>query len=410
MKNKFSGYTLIEMMMALGLGLVITAAVVTAYVSSKENTDRTTDVSNMQEVARLTLSILREEISMAGFFGHLQYELVAKGGGANFLNSFGTGGSTKPRVFVSPQGTAIPNDCTMENNELNNGSFPNNVDDRFIWFYAYEVPATGSSNLKALNSSCVSSAKKNSDVIQIKRVIADEKLLNSAGTHFEDVEDDKLYLLTEPLTAGFAMGSQIKAAPRPFADTQVTKPSAWEYLHRVYYIKDGRNNNQGTPIPTLTRRSMTFKLLSNDIHPAMGGEEEVIEGVEAIHIDYGFDTSASDDRVDRYISTGSATDELVNNNPVVVVSLYILVRDLDITPGFNNTAGERTYQMGRGKTLTFTDDYKRQMISSNVLLYNGIEASWVENSIADPGGSGTPSGSGGTPAGGGGASVGSGGL
>ena len=390
MLKRDTGYTLVELMISLSIGLVITAAVVTAYVSSKENTDRTTDVSNMQETGRIAMSVIREDIAMAGFFGHLQQPIRSAGAGKNLLNSFDDD-SKPPRINA----VAAGNDCNAGSTQ-NNGILPENLDLPFIWFYAYEATGGNGSVGELPPLSCIvdngtETIAEDSDVVFIKRAVSREIRLTDKGTFELEPADPKgLYLITEPLSVGMATGEQlVDEINRPFAGELVNQPSAWKYLSRLYYIRLKRKNSQGDSIPTLVRRSLELGA-GNEINAQLGAEEDVIEGVEAIHIDYGFDTGSTDERVDRYIPSGQMTEELLNNHSVVSVGIYILVRDIDPTPGFAQTAGERTFRLGLGKEIQKNDDYKRQLISANVLLYNGINASWYESSIVESGGNSSP--------------------
>jgi type IV pilus assembly protein PilW len=62
-----SGFTLVEMMIAMALGLVVTAAVGYVFVASKRNFSYSQGVSSMQENARSSLLILDTMVRQAGY-------------------------------------------------------------------------------------------------------------------------------------------------------------------------------------------------------------------------------------------------------------------------------------------------------------------------------------------------------
>lgn len=63
------GFTLIELMIAMTLGLLLMTAVVSVFVGSL-GTYRTADsLSRIQESARITLEVMRQDFRQAGFFG-----------------------------------------------------------------------------------------------------------------------------------------------------------------------------------------------------------------------------------------------------------------------------------------------------------------------------------------------------
>lgn len=65
--KKQAGFTLVELMIALILGLVIIAAVMNVYVGSSRSSLYTTGLQTMQENGRYGVSVLRRGIQLAGY-------------------------------------------------------------------------------------------------------------------------------------------------------------------------------------------------------------------------------------------------------------------------------------------------------------------------------------------------------
>ena len=63
------GLSMVELMIAMAIGMVITASVLTAYVSASRNFAMDERYARMQENARYALRVLGEDLLMADFWG-----------------------------------------------------------------------------------------------------------------------------------------------------------------------------------------------------------------------------------------------------------------------------------------------------------------------------------------------------
>ncbi len=70
------GVTLIELMIALALGLLLSAAALMMFVSNKESSRLQTEFSGIQEKARFALDYMMREVRIAGFQGGTGIDLV----------------------------------------------------------------------------------------------------------------------------------------------------------------------------------------------------------------------------------------------------------------------------------------------------------------------------------------------
>lgn len=71
MKRAYKGYGLVEIMLAMTLGLVISAGLIQLFISAKDTYVSQTAAAFMQEDARFLLSKMLQEIRMVGMFGCL---------------------------------------------------------------------------------------------------------------------------------------------------------------------------------------------------------------------------------------------------------------------------------------------------------------------------------------------------
>ena len=72
--HKQSGLTVIELLIAMVLGLLLTAGISQVYVTTKSSYRLTENLSHVQESARFGMSILSQDVRMAGFIPCLKAE------------------------------------------------------------------------------------------------------------------------------------------------------------------------------------------------------------------------------------------------------------------------------------------------------------------------------------------------
>jgi type IV pilus assembly protein PilW len=72
-KNKQqAGFSLIELMVALVIGLFVMGVVITVFVQSKRNYNQDEEIARLQESGRYAIQLLSRELAMAGFLGNMQ--------------------------------------------------------------------------------------------------------------------------------------------------------------------------------------------------------------------------------------------------------------------------------------------------------------------------------------------------
>ena len=67
--KKLKGFTLVELMISLTLGLILVTAVATLFIYSNRNNRQSELLNGMQDQARFALSQLSRDITMAGYWG-----------------------------------------------------------------------------------------------------------------------------------------------------------------------------------------------------------------------------------------------------------------------------------------------------------------------------------------------------
>jgi type IV pilus assembly protein PilW len=80
MNNRVRGFGLIEVMIALVLGLIVVAGIIQIFISTKTTYQTQLAAARIQEDARFVLSKLVQEIRMTGMYGCLKFDNTVSNG------------------------------------------------------------------------------------------------------------------------------------------------------------------------------------------------------------------------------------------------------------------------------------------------------------------------------------------
>jgi type IV pilus assembly protein PilW len=316
--NKQKGFSILEVFISLVVGIFLLGGVLSVFSSLKTTASQTSTYGHLQENGRLAISLLTDDLMRQGFWGELS-------GNLDFTSL-----ELVPGVLGA--------DCVGEG--LNNRSFPLSIGHfRALWGQTAE-----SKNLL----DCISDAKVNSDVIQIKRVVS-SSILPAA------VEDDKYYLITNMSSGAIFKGDE----PIPDLDYG----NIWEYQHHIYYVKERTINGTNVPILAQGRLLNTSSVIWFD---------DIIDGIEMIRFSYGVDTDG-DGVVNAFIPADNMPALYWDSGDILAVKIFVLVRD--IYPDYNYE-NENSYQVGNIVVEGNKDNYHRLLMSSTVTLFNARTDTW----------------------------------
>lgn len=220
-----SGLSLIELMVSLVVGLLVTGIVVAMFTHSKRSFIQDDAVSVMQENGRFALQTLSNELLHAGLAGNMHLS-------DDFVND--------PSI---PSPTSLNDVCTTS--LLDVVTTP-------IEYYETPPPAS---------NFCID-AKPNTHVLIVKHT-AQQPVGDT-----EPLKPDTLYLGTD----GIGGGITVNQAKNLLMDY-------WEYYVHIYYIDDGDNG-----VPGLFRKRLTYNG-GLTVTPA----EEIVPGIADFAIQYGVD-------------------------------------------------------------------------------------------------------------------------
>jgi type IV pilus assembly protein PilW len=304
-----TGFSLVEMLVAMALGLMLTAGVLTVVVNTDSSHREIGNMSRQIENGRYAMQVLRDDVRHAGFYGEF-FDL------------------TTPSV--------LPNPCNTDVAGLTAG---------------VNLPIYGADS--AL--SCLTGHVADTDVLVIRRAA-------TASTPIDQLISNEMYVQTRPGALMLAPGSASTAGDEEsevggnsgsFNLTQRNgSPAAIRrYFVHIYYIRNCSNcGGSGDGIPTLSRM---------ELRNGSFASVPIADGIENMQLRYGLDDNG-DGAPNRFtILPGT----LAEWSRVVAVEANLLARAVDPSPGY---VDRKTYQLG-DQQIDATDldpGFKRHVFTS----------------------------------------------
>lgn len=345
-KLKAQGFTLIELMIAMTLGLLVSGAAVVMVMSALGQLSNSQHFSEIVDNGRIALEMMERDIAHAGFMGPLSGQELKSGGLDENL---------------SLQVARPAFDC--KGGGVNNQTFPKTsatATFRLLWGeeVSRTVPMPCIKTAKARDEAIVyNHARIGSDLIQIKRLVgnADTRINPSSA-------DPELVYMVANASAGVIY----QHANQPSAFNLPSSPAYYAYQHRVYYVAEVNRYGEDK-FPVLVRMSLHYLDGKTQLVA-----QEIAEGIEDIRILYGIDSDANA-TVDHYVTAANVAEEEWDNvgwNRIISVKLALLIRATKPDPKFRTTAKSQTYSYA-GERRSFTaDGIRRKVLETTIGLKN----------------------------------------
>jgi len=324
-KYKEQGFSLLEVMVSLALGLVVIGMVIQLFVNTKQSHAQNERVTESLENGRFALRTLTNDLKAIGFMGGM-WDMT-------LLNQDGTL-------------TAVATDCgqAAEVNWAYDLSLYNAM--QFI----YDVDAaTASAQFQCINAA---DFQANTDVLSVKRSFTQK----DTGA----LSDGVVYLRTDYSSGCLWFKTGANTGPAG-GNCPTANFEDWRYMSNVYYIRS-YSNTPGDGTPSLCKKFLT-STAGGLAQPTMG-EVCLAEGVEHFHVQYGLDTDTPKDGVaNKYVSNPTAIEV---SNQAVSAKVFVLARATRADPNFTNN---KTYTMG-DRQIVVNDNFYRRVYSTTVVLRN----------------------------------------
>jgi type IV pilus assembly protein PilW len=317
-----SGVTLVELMVAMVLGLILLAGVLTVFVGAKHGFNRNQNVGRMQEDARFAIEELTRDLSMAGFYAELvDPASVTADATLDVGTDCGPAGE-KNWIFQLVRPDGQPDSVNVVDN------------------------ATGAEAAAAFGCIDAASFQDSTDVVAVKRVLGAPAPALTAGRTYVRTNDTVGLLYVDPTPTVIAAAT-----------------GDWEYAPRIYYIRTYANV-PGDGVPTLCR-----KTLEAGAPPTMV-DSCIAQGIEDLQIDWGLD-SDGDGATNYYVSTPTATEM----TQVVAVRVSLLARS---AAGDTTYVNDKTYTISDAPPRTPKDNFYRRIYTATVVVHNVINLFQLE--------------------------------
>ena len=328
------GFTLIELMIAVTLGLIVLAALTSFFVRTSANRTELERNSRQIENGRYAVSALRDDMTIAGFY-------------ADITQPSTTAWKLPDACVTDP--AAVPANWGFKADDLN-PELPAPV---FVYADGTGRPAA-----------CTPNHVANTDVVVIRRLNTEAVPFASIGAQpqgqvfvqiSECKDDDKNVPFIVDLAKNAASFKLRKLDCKTIADVR-------RFREQLYYVRD-YSVTAGDGIPTLVRVE-----LDGDAAGVIVAQVPLVEGIESLKVDWGIDTdgNGSPDSWKRCEALTPCTAAEWSN--VTAARVYVLSRNLEATSGYKD---DKTYALGiSGSTTATNDSYKRHAYSAVIVLPN----------------------------------------
>ena len=332
-----AGFSLIEWMIAIVLGLFITAGVSSLFVAGQRTTDDTFQFGEMQEQGRFALELLSRDIRYAGFFGDFTGNLMRADAG-----------------LITPAQPSPSKQC-LDDKSL--PTFPTSTGEyRSIW--AMRVSATGTVN----NMGCILDNDTNTD-LRAGSMVLSIKRVKGQAVECSDADSSRYYLAANSSIGEIIKGSSVSSGCASLA-ARVGNMRLWEFQHHVYYL-DRLENSDGTVTPQLRQMELKVHGSGDGMYRDSGA---MVQGIEDMNFMFGVDLSG-DGEVNRFLPFSEVTEGDWDQQRIVALQLFLLVRSRkEGKAPYKNTA---KYQMG-DRTVIANDRFKRMLFNAIVPIRNQV--------------------------------------
>jgi len=353
--GRAAGLTLVELLVAMTIGLVLIVGATQVYVDSHAAYAVNETTARLQENARYAMSVLDPDIRMAGYWG-----LTNRADGIGGIALLPTDAQL---ALGAPAGST----CGV--------NFP----------LLLGFPVQGTNDSYTATCAASSAAMPNADTITVRRASAIIVPAASASGPLRICSTRTSGFLVTDITGTFCQG----------VDAQINN-----LIVNLYYV-DQSSSQAG--VPSLRRKALTAGPGATFQVP----DEELVPGVEDLQVQYGVDPTggvgAASGAATEYLDAGATLTNLLNPPPpaspaqIVAVRIWLLVRSDSPESGFidariyeygdrlqtNGTTGDLTnvaantkaYQPSLSTDNSFTGvkHYRRLLVSKTIQIRNALE-------------------------------------
>jgi type IV pilus assembly protein PilW len=324
--------TLIELMVALGIGSFLMIGAMTVFMQSRTTFRINESVARLQENGRFVLDAIEPDIRMASYFG-----LTTR---ANKVQGRAT-------ENVLPAAFPVASDCNVN------------------WAVDLDDEVEGSNNAYAWACAPNGAYQAGTDTLVVRRT-AEDPTVPAA------LQPNTLYIQS----ARFQDSQLFNGTVVPAGYLPATS-DAYQLVVNGYYVSQNSSlDTPGNSVPSLRR-----KFLRNGGSGPVIADEEILPGVDDMQIQFGVDTdlpgTANRGAIDRYVNPGAAILDPFNASfiptaRVLSVRVWIRLRAERAERGYTDTTN---YVYADQNVAAPGDEFRRIVVSKTIYLRNTRPAS-----------------------------------
>lgn len=335
---KQQGMTITELMVAVAIGLIVSAAVAGVFLQTTSSNNQNEEITYIQDNGRYALKLLADDLEMSNFW-------------AGLSASNRTGIQTDNTSVAQDGGTATISVTIDQTSVGCSPASPSTAN----WNYDFDQPIQYMKEVTKTDAfdafPCIDNADapllfvEGRNVLMIKRT--------------KGLEESSGQTNGRPYIRG---NRNVATVHKYVSGTTAAPPTGyfdWQYLNHIYYI--AQDDPCGNPCPPKLVRQALKEDTTTPSNDPVYVTEELAEGIEGFHVMFGIDTD-TDGVVDTFTSTPS-DDQILN---AIVAKIYVVARSESEIVGYHN---DKTYVVG---DITFTpnDNYYRRVFTTTVVMKN----------------------------------------
>lgn len=329
------GLSLIELMVALAIGLFLVAGAITIFANSRTTYRALEATARLQESARFALDVVRTDVRMAGYFGlHNRPDYVT-----NRAANSDPVSDDDPPANLSIAETVL--DACDDNHLVD---FQRSIDGIDAAYFAEaEAPcAPGPAGVDVTDVTALGS-----DLLIVRRASTETEAAPALNRY--QVVSSRLQSTLMPVT-----GQTAGTLPSGYS---VPQSEVRDAIVNAYYVSP--QSTGSADMPSLRRKRVIAG-------PAMA-DEEIMPGVEDLQFEIGIDESTPRDGiVDRWENPGG-----LNPNAESVVAVRIWLRVRAETPEVGFVDGESYQYANMDWTPTGAEaNFRRMLVSETLQIRN----------------------------------------
>ena len=304
-KRLMAGVSLIELMVSLVIGSLLIIGAVTVYMQSR-NTYRTNEsAARLQETARYALDVIEPDVRMAGYWGLTNRPEYVEN-------------RALPTETAQAVATGVTNDCGT-NWTVDAAHY---LDGRDHDDTGYDLDCGGIDPAAG------------ADILVVRRASSNTTVATNNRFQIQSNRIRGVVFKNGVIPAGFPAA--------PASETH-------DLVVNAYYV----SNPGGGARFSLRRQQLSGNAVQ---------DEEIIEGVQDLQVQFGVDTNG-DNNADQYVNTNAVPA----GAQIVSARIWLMVAAPDIEAGFVDGTD---YAYANAAPGTFSDSRRRLVVSKTIQIRN----------------------------------------